>query len=91
MPAAGFTQEPATSKNLNLILYPPGGRAHIPTTLDYAIRITQKDNPHFAFDIGVGQVAGRSGPRHSDANWAGAYAGEPAGTDGIRDGAELRY
>ena len=61
VPAAGFTQEPATSKNLNLILYPPGGRAHIPTTLDYAIRITQKDNPHFAFDIGVGQVAGMIG------------------------------
>ncbi len=35
--------------------------AHIPTTLDYAIRITQRDKPHFAFDIGVGQVAGNIG------------------------------
>jgi hypothetical protein len=35
--------------------------AHIPTTLDYALRITQKDNPHFSFDIGVGQVAGNIG------------------------------
>jgi hypothetical protein len=61
VPAAGFTQEPPTSKNLNLILYPPGSRAHLPTTLDYAVRITQKDNPHFAFDIGVGQVAGTIG------------------------------
>jgi hypothetical protein len=61
VPAAGFTQEPPTSKNLNLILFPPGGRAHLPTTLDYAVRVTQKDNPHFAFDIGVGQVAGQIG------------------------------
>ncbi len=61
VPAAGFTQEPPTSKNLNLILYPPGSRAHLPTTLDYAVRVTQKDNPHFAFDIGVGQVAGTIG------------------------------
>lgn len=58
VPAAGFTQEPPTSKNLGAILYPPGGRAHLPTTLDYAVRVTQKDNPHFAFDIGIGQVAG---------------------------------
>ncbi|HWE85535.1 MAG TPA: hypothetical protein VG267_11360 [Terracidiphilus sp.] len=61
VPVAGFTQEPPTSKNLNLILYPPGGRAHLPTTMDYAVRVTQKDNPHFAFDIGVGQVAGMIG------------------------------
>lgn len=61
VPAAGFTQEPRTAKNLDLILYPPGSNAHIPTTMDYAIRITQKDNPHFAFDIGVGQVAGTIG------------------------------
>jgi len=58
VPAAGFTQEPPTSKNLGAILYPPGSRAHLPTTLDYAVRVTQKDNPHFAFDIGIGQVAG---------------------------------
>lgn len=61
VPAAGFTQEPPTSKNLNKILFPPGSRAHLPTTLDYAVRVTQKDNPHFAFDIGVGQVAGMIG------------------------------
>lgn len=59
VPAAGFTQEPPDSKNLKYILYPPGGR--LPTTLDYAIRVTQKDNPHFAFDAGVGQVAGTIG------------------------------
>ena len=61
VPAVGFTQQPPTSKNLGLLLYPPGGRAHLPTTLDYAVRVTQKDNPHFAFDIGVGQVAGQIG------------------------------
>ncbi|KAA6461025.1 hypothetical protein DYQ86_12220 [Acidobacteria bacterium AB60] len=61
VPAAGFTQEPPTSKNLGAILFPPGGRAHLPTTLDYAVRITQKENPHFAFDAGVGQVAGMIG------------------------------
>lgn len=61
VPAAGFTQEPPTSKNISAILYPPGSRAHLPTTLDYAVRITQKENPHFAFDAGVGQVAGTIG------------------------------
>jgi hypothetical protein len=61
VPAAGFTQEPPTSKNLGAILFPPGSRAHLPTTLDYAVRITQKENPHFAFDAGVGQVAGMIG------------------------------
>jgi hypothetical protein len=40
------------------VLFPPGTGAHIPTTMDYAVRVTQKDNPHFAFDIGVGHVAG---------------------------------
>jgi hypothetical protein len=35
--------------------------AHIPTTLDYAVRVTQREHPHFAFDIGVGQVAGNIG------------------------------
>jgi hypothetical protein len=61
VPSAGFTQQPPTSKNLSAILYPPGSRAHLPTTLDYAVRITQKDNPHFAFDAGIGQVAGNIG------------------------------
>jgi hypothetical protein len=59
VPSAGFTQEPPTSKNLGAILV--GGRAHLPTTLDYAVRITQKEAPHFAFDIGIGQVAGMIG------------------------------
>jgi hypothetical protein len=61
VPAAGFTQEPPTSKNLSELLYPPGSRAHLPTTLDYAVRITQKEHPHFAFDAGIGQVAGMIG------------------------------
>ena len=37
------------------------GRADLPTTLDYAVRVTQRDHPHFAFDIGIGQVAGSIG------------------------------
>jgi hypothetical protein len=61
VPAVGFTQQPPTSKNLGAIMYPPGSRAHLPTTLDYAVRITQRENPHFSFDIGVGQVAGMIG------------------------------
>lgn len=59
VPAAGFTQEPPQVKNLGAILV--GGKAHIPTTLDFAVRVTQKENPHFAFDIGVGEVAGQIG------------------------------
>lgn len=59
VPAIGFTQEPPQVVNLKFpVLYPPGAGAHIPTTMDYAVRITQKDNPHFAFDIGIGHVAG---------------------------------
>jgi hypothetical protein len=58
VPAIGFTQEPPQVVNLRPILFPPGSGAHIPTTMDYAVRITQKDNPHFAFDIGIGHVAG---------------------------------
>jgi hypothetical protein len=70
VPSAGFTQEPPSAKNLGpaptnplapTSVYLIGGRAHIPTTMDYAVRITQKENPHFAFDIGVGQVAGMIG------------------------------
>jgi hypothetical protein len=77
VPAAGFTQEPKTSANLNTLLNAqlfgcemanlcnpasyPLMSAHIPTTLDYAVRITQKDNPHFSFDVGIGQVAGNIG------------------------------
>jgi hypothetical protein len=58
VPAVGFTQEPPQVVNLRPILFPPGAGAHIPTTMDYAVRVTQKENPHFAFDIGVGHVAG---------------------------------
>jgi hypothetical protein len=61
VPSAGFTQEPPQVVNLSKILYPPPGKAHITTTLDYAVRVTQRNNPHFAFDIGVGQVAGTIG------------------------------
>jgi hypothetical protein len=77
VPSAGFTQEPKTSVNLNTLLNAalyhceallacdpasyPLMSAHIPTTLDYAVRITQREHPHFAFDIGVGQVAGQIG------------------------------
>lgn len=59
VPSAGFTQEPPQINNLGAILV--GGKAHIPTTLDYAVRVTRKENAHFAFDIGVGQVAGTIG------------------------------
>jgi Protein of unknown function (DUF3034) len=61
VPAVGFTQEPTHIVNLGAILFPPPGEAHIPTTIDYAVRVTQKDNPHFAFDIGFGHVAGTIG------------------------------
>jgi hypothetical protein len=65
VPSAGFTQEPRTSKGLGP--NPPngiplvGGKADLPTTLDYAVRVTQREHPHFAFDIGIGQVAGNIG------------------------------
>ena len=59
MPAAGFTQEPPQVKDLGRLFI--DGKAHIPTTLDFAVRITQRDNPHFAFDIGVGEVANTIG------------------------------
>ena len=58
VPAAGFTEEPHTSKNLGYII--PAG-VHLPTTLDYAVRLTQAQHPHFSFDIGIGQVAGNIG------------------------------
>ena len=59
VPSAGFTQQPPQVKNLGAILV--GGKAHLPTTLDYAVRVTQRENAHFSFDIGVGQVAGQIG------------------------------
>ena len=66
VPSAGFTQEPKTSLNLsNVLLAPPTytthDNAHLPTTLDYAVRVTQRNDPHFSFDIGIGQVAGNIG------------------------------
>jgi len=65
VPSAGFTQQPPTVKGLGAA--PPNGiplvagKADLPTTLDYAVRITQREKPHFAFDIGVGQVANNIG------------------------------
>ena len=81
VPSAGFTQEPRTAKNLNTLmnlartelvaqvpaaaaLYPTVS-AHLPTTLDYAVRVTQREHPHFSFDIGVGQVAGNIGSAYA--------------------------
>lgn len=58
VPAVGFTQEPRNVVNLKALL--PGG-THIPTTMDYAVRITQREHPHFSIDIGVGQVANTIG------------------------------
>jgi hypothetical protein len=65
VPSAGFTQEPRTVKGLGP--NPPngiplvGGKADLPTTLDYAVRVTQRERPHFAFDIGIGAVASNIG------------------------------
>ncbi|MGO8759575.1 MAG: hypothetical protein ACLQG3_15755 [Terracidiphilus sp.] len=77
VPSAGFTQEPKTAVNLNTLLNAalyeceaalvcspasyPLVSAHLPTTLDYAVRVTQREHPHFSIDIGVGQVAGNIG------------------------------
>ncbi len=58
VPAFGFTQEPAHVKNLAAVV--PGG-GHIPTTLDYAVRWTQREHARFSVDAGVGQVAGQIG------------------------------
>jgi len=58
IPAAGFTQEPYHVQNLGLFI--PGG-GQIPTTLDYAVRITQREDARFSIDVGVGQVAGQIG------------------------------
>jgi hypothetical protein len=59
IPAAGFLQQPPHSVNLNEVLVVNEGR--LPTTLDYAVRITQRENPHFSFGVGIGQVAGMIG------------------------------
>ena len=65
VPSAGFTQQPPTVKNLGPNA-PNGipltaGKADLPTTMDYAVRVTQREKPHFAFDIGIGQVASNIG------------------------------
>ena len=65
VPSAGFTQQPPTVKNLGP-MFPTGiplvaGKADLPTTLDYALRVTQREKPHFSFDIGIGQVANNIG------------------------------
>jgi hypothetical protein len=65
VPSVGFTQEPPTAKGLgpstgiNIPLV--AGKASLPTTLDYAVRVTQREHAHFAFDIGIGQVANNIG------------------------------
>ena len=59
VPAAGFLQEPPHSVNLDKVLVYNEGR--LPTTLDYAVRVTQRNNPHFSLGIGIGQVAGMIG------------------------------
>lgn len=58
VPAAGFTQEPYHVKNLAALV--PGG-GQVPTTLDYAVRVTQREHARFSFDAGIGQVAGQIG------------------------------
>lgn len=69
VPSAGFTQEPGTSKGLGAASYTSlplvAGKADIPTTLDYAVRVTQREHPHFAFDIGIGQVASNIGSTYT--------------------------
>jgi hypothetical protein len=57
VPAAGFLQQPPHSVNLDKV----ASVGRLPTTLDYALRVTQRDNPHFSFGIGIGQVAGMIG------------------------------
>jgi hypothetical protein len=65
VPSVGFTQEPRTVVGLgpftgvNIPLM--AGKADLPTTLDYAVRVTQREHPHFSFDIGIGQVANNIG------------------------------
>src|ERR1017187_3836820 len=69
VPSVGFTQEPRTSKGLGTASYTSlplvAGKADIPTTLDYAVRVTQRARPHFAFDIGIGAVASNIGSTYT--------------------------
>jgi hypothetical protein len=59
VPAVGFLQQPPHSVNLGYLLAGGGGR--LPSTLDYAVRFTQRENPHFSVGVGIGQVAGMIG------------------------------
>ena len=68
--------------NLSAILFPPGSGAHIPTTMDYAVRVTQKEDPHFAFDVGIGHVAGVIG---NTAVPTGVAIGDPPFVSGAGD------
>jgi hypothetical protein len=75
VPSAGFASEPSNIKNLDELLATYGAaldyydgttayannRPHIPTTLDYAVRFTQRKDAHFSVDIGVGQLANNIG------------------------------
>ena len=61
VPAAGFTQEPPQVENLGQLLV--GGHAHIPTTLDFAVRVTQRDNPHLPSISGSEKSPTLSAPR----------------------------
>lgn len=69
VPSAGFTQESPTSKGLGPASYTSlpllAGKADLPTTMDYAVRVTQRYKPHFAFDIGIGQVASNIGSTYT--------------------------
>jgi hypothetical protein len=74
VPSAGFACQPSNIKNLDEYLAFSGyeltlagvpgftnNRPHIPTTLDYAVRFTQRKNARFSADIGIGQLANNIG------------------------------
>jgi hypothetical protein len=79
VPSMGFTQEPGSSKGLGAASYTSlplaAGKADIPTTLDYAVRVTQRERPHFAFDIGIGAVASNIGSAPTFTFPSGALSG----------------
>jgi hypothetical protein len=49
--------------------------------MDYAVRVTQRDKPHFAFDIGIGQVASNIGSTYTS-TFTGSFPADatPTGT-----------
>ena len=63
-----------------------GASAH-----DHGLRRARnaKENPHFAFDIGIGQVAGQIGTTYITG--PGLRAGQPGGAQGAGVGAELPH